>query len=343
MPLRLVRRAFFLLLLCAFPARAQEALLLGYRVYEPARRALPGTVGRDSSHQAAYRTLLVYPDAGGQYRGQSGPGLVVATNRGLVRVGVRRSFYNAWGEDFVWSARPGAVPDYAGIAAFSGEYCTGYRSSRVVFAGGRYVGVETQTAGYCDGTASPWNFTTLAVLPLDSLQTDGVDIGAALGVPGTAALARGAEAFLERLPAARRDRLIPDADPANWTLARRQGRWVVMGRLEPIELVDGGPGADFEIPLAAPPILTGLQGVVNWASVRAAVRDAQDAFASPGGTLVAIQRPNLVTIHPVVKGRIGQAVVGHPLPDGVAIVSAHWIDARAVPAAQRAVRNGEPR
>ena len=52
-PLRLL----LLLLLLPATAYGQEALLLGFRVAETAREALPGVVGRDSLRVAGYRTL----------------------------------------------------------------------------------------------------------------------------------------------------------------------------------------------------------------------------------------------------------------------------------------------
>lgn len=255
-----------------------------------------------------------------------------------MRIGTRRSRYNNWGEDFVWAARTGQTPHYRGIDAFNGENCTGYRSERILFANARYVGLETHTAGYCEGSASPWNFNTLSFLPLDSLEQDGADIAAVLGRAGAEALARGTEDFLGRLPAARRDQYLPEADPANWGIVRRQGRWVIVGRLEPIELTGSGSVADFELPLDPPDNLVGNHGLVDWEAVRAVTRDAQDAFVSPSGGLIAIRRPGLLTFHAVTGRRIGPALLGHPLPERAGTVLVQWVDARNVAPLQRTLR-----
>ena len=95
---------------------------------------------------------------------------------------------------------------------------------------------------------------------------------------------------------------------------------------------------DFDVP----PRLTGPQKSIPWTRVSAAARDARDVFVSPSGALVAIQRPLLLTVHPVVKGRIQAAVLGHPLPQGVAIVSVQWLDAAATQRVRAALR-GEGR
>ncbi len=336
--MKLLTVLFLLVFLFPASAQAQEALLLGYRVRETSRTALPGQVGSDSLATSGYRSLLVYADAGGRFRSVSGTGLLLPAGRGFVQIGTKRSRYNRWGEDFVWAAAPGAVPEYTGIGVFNGEYCTGYRQQRILFAGGRHVAVETRTAGYCDGSASPWDFNTLAVLPLDSLDTDGADIAAVLGREGDTALLRGAESYLEKLPGSRRDAYIPEPDPANWGVVRRRGRWVAIGRLEPIEMVGAGRAADFEIPLVPPVSMAGVQGAIRWETVLQAARDAEDAFASPGGTFVAIQRPSLLTIHPVRNGRIGQAVLGQPLTSGATAVVVQWLDSRGAQAAQRVLR-----
>ncbi len=324
---------FFLLSVFSSPASAQtEALMLGYRMAE---------AGSSTSGSAAtrpnYRTLLVYPE-GGEYRGQTGTGILTTSGSDLLRVGVKRSLYNNWTEDFAWMAAPGALPIYTGIDAFNGEYCRGYRSQQIRFTTGRYVGVETLSAGYCDGTASPWNFKTFSVLRADSLQGDGLDLPDVLGGEALEAFYRGAESFLRRLPETRRARYLPDADPANWSLDHRSGRWVLIGRLESAEMATSADVADFEVPFEIPAGFMGAKGQLTRTQVQRAARDARDVFVSPSGNLVAIRRQHLLTVHPVSGGQVGAAVLGHALPEDASVVMVQWVNERTALRVRRTLR-----
>lgn len=316
-------RFLLLLLFCVAPVRAQEgALLLGWRI-EGERRAGQERVA------PTYRSLLVYAEPDGTYRGQSASGLFLAGPRSVVRTGVKKSQYNAWSEAFVWASPVGAVPAYSGIDPFNGEYCRGYRDQTIRFASATFVAVETRSAGYCEGTASPWDFRTYSVLRTDSLVGDGLDLQAVLGDEALEAFFEGSESFLDGLSETRQAQFIPEPDPANWSLVHRRGRWQLVGRLESAEVGRGSATADFDVSYDLPDTFDGPHGAMPWERVTRAARDARDVFVSPTGTLVAIQRPLLLTIHPVEGGRIQPAVLGQPLPAGTSVVSVQWLDARS--------------
>ncbi len=324
-------RLLVLLLVCAAPASAQErSLLLGWRAEAESPSA--------SDRASPYRSLLVYPEPDGRYHGQAGTGLLVARPSGVLRVGVENSTYDAWQETFVWAAPAGTLPQYTGIDAFNGEYCRGYRRQTLRFVSAAFLAVETRSAGFCEGTASPWDFRTFSVLRPDSLGGDGLDVQQVLGEDALEAFFESAEAFLDALPESRQVQYIPEPDPANWSLVHRRGAWKLVGRLESAELTRSANVVDFDVDFDVSPRLVGAQKTIPWTRVVAAARDARDVFVSPSGALVAIQRPLLLTVHPVVRGRIQAAVLGHPLPQGASIVSVQWLDGAATQRVRAALR-----
>lgn len=332
-------RTLLLLLVWIAPIRveAQEpALLLGLRI---------GGEGTSRAEQAqpTYRSLLIYAENDGAYRGQSGAGLVVSRREGPIRIGVKKSRYNAWDESFVWASAPGGLPEYSGIDAFNGEYCRGYRNQTLRFASTSLVAVETRSAGYCEGTASPWDFRTFSVLRTDSLVGDGLDVQTVLGEDGLESFFDSAETFLGAMPESRRAQYLPEPDPANWSLVHRRGRWQLVGRLESADLGRSASVVDYDVAFDVPAEITGAQGQIRWDRVLEAARDARDVFVSPSGKLIAIQRPLLLTIHPVQNGRIQPAVLGQPLPQNVTAVSVQWVDARAAQRVRQALRGGGSR
>lgn len=305
----------------------EQGLLLGLRYQESISKVPPYYAGRaDSLSRSAYHTLLIAKREGRITLVGDADGLLVPRSTGFWRVSAKRSVYNDWVEDFIWAAPVGRPPRYPGIQPYNGEYCQGSRAQRILFAGENYLALEQYSAGYCEGAAHPWIFNTLAVVPIDSTTHMGLDITDILGETGHNALYAAAESYLESIPDAdRRELFAEEPDLANWALTRREGRWVVVGRLDAISEVAQGTYADFEVPLPPPQSLAGRnQLAVPWAKVKSTVPDAVDAFSAPAQDFVVIVQRSRLTAHPVANGEIEPAVLTLRLRPETRPVMARW-------------------
>ena len=240
-------------------------------------------------------------------------------------MGVKRSVYNNWVEDFIWAAPDGVKPSLRGIQVYNGEYCEGHRTQTLHFAGEEYLALEQQSAGYCEDAAHPWFFSTLAVVPIDSTTHLGLTISEVLGDAATDALYEGASDYLERIGSAEdRALYMQEPDEANWIFVRRPGRWVVQGRLETGEVTQDA-FADFEVDVDLPSsIVRRNQLQPSWEQIKTFAPDAIDAFSSPEREFVVILRPSRLTAHPVSDGRIGPASVNVRVRPGATAVMARW-------------------
>lgn len=324
MPRRLVLAV--LLLAIALPARAQDVgLLLGLRYPDPIAKPLPYYAdGGDAYARSAYRTLLIVRDGDAVRLAARHTDLLIPLETTFWRVGTKRSVYNDWVEDFVWAADTRTAPAYPGIDAYNGEYCEGHRVQNITYAGTRYLAIEQRSAGYCEDAVHPWYYNTLAVVPLDSTTHLGLAIGDVLGTPGTTALATATETFLDSRSDAEQQRYVPVPDEANWGLVRRDGRWVIRGRLGPADISDT-LHADVTLPSSLPTPLVGRNRLVpSWARVRAFAPEALDAFSAPGDDLLVILRPGRLTAHLVEGGVIGPTKLEVRLPRGAEAVMTRW-------------------
>lgn len=316
----------FLLLPGSREAAAQEsAFLLGYRYDEPIRRPLPYYAGSaDSLSRPVYRTLLLTNNNGQIAFSEEVEGLLVPRSNGFWHVDAKRSIYNSWVEDFLWSAPPGKSPELPGIQAYNGENCEGHRIQKLNYVGTDYLAVEVSTAGYCEDAAHPWNFNTLAMIPIDSTAHLGVPISSVLGDDGRKALNTAAERFLANLSLEEQELYLPAPDEASWGLIRREGQWTVQGRLDPGSVNFGEP-ADFDVDIQLPVSMVGRGRLdPSWTDILTFAPDAVDAFSAPTGDMLVILHPESLTVHRFVAGDIGPAALTTTLPPGATTVMARW-------------------
>jgi hypothetical protein len=309
-------------------ASAQDSgVILGMRYDTRIQRALPYYAGdADSLRQPAYYSLFIARRGDSIQIEAQVDDLIIPQGNGFRHAGTRRSVYNNWVEDFVWTARPGERPQVPGIQAFNGEYCEGYREQRLLFAGPTHLGIEQRTAGYCDGSAYPWHSSTLAVVPVDSTAHTGLDIGRVVGERAFRTFNEEAARTAERIARQRGEEIYFErADGANWSIKRDRGRWVVVGRVNLSDLPAVVDNVDIVLPIDAPRrIVDRNEPGLQWDAVRRAVADATDFFTSPRGDFVVIQRPGRIVVHFVEDGRIGRRAADVRLRANSTPVLARW-------------------
>lgn len=323
--------ARFLLLACLLllgtgAARGQQTgLLLGLRYEVPEAEVPPHAIYRtDSTGPEAYRTLYLVRRGSDVTLLGSTPDLLIPRDSLFWRVGTKQSVYNSWVENFVWTAPEGIPPDLTGISAYNGEYCDGFRTQTIHYAGRDYLALEQHSAGYCEDAAHPWSARTLAVVPIDSTFHLGLPIVEVLGRSGQEALRAGAAARLAAMADEEtRLRFAPEADAANWGLIRQEGRWRARGRLDP-SAISEPYFADFLLELDLPGQLVQEGRPPSWKAVRAVAPEAVDALTSPRGDFVVILHPAALTAHTVEDGTIGPARLHLPLSGPSTAVMTQW-------------------
>ncbi len=143
-------------------------------------------------------------------------------------------------------------------------------------------------------------------------------------------LEQAARAFLEQALARGvqdLDCVAREANDLNWGIVRREGRWVLRGRLSaPVSVRCLNRKFDFDVAAEAPAALVGYDELQPaWSVVQAAVPDATDAFSSPDrGLLVVVTPRALLAFHPNGDA-LGGPVATIPLARPEVAVSAQWL------------------
>jgi hypothetical protein len=305
---------------------AQSGLLLGLHYDAPISKPLPYYAGSaDSLSRSSYQTLMIIEEQGSYALRPAMDGLLIPRNNRFWRVGTKRSIYNNWVEDFIWAAPNGSRARLAGIQTYNGEYCEGHRTQSILYAGSDFLSLEQRSSGYCEGGVHPWFFNTLAVVPIDSTTHIGLTIDEVLNRTARTTLNQSVTTFLDNLDDDEAVAYMPEADPANWGLVRREGRWWAIGRVENLEEVGDKHHTDLPLNVALPTTLSGRgRPISNWRQIKAFAPDAVDAFAAPEQNWLVILHPRRLTIHSFIEGTIGPAALTHQLRPGTRAVMARW-------------------
>lgn len=317
--------ALFVTIIFAGDAASQSSgLLLGLRYQIEIDRPVPYYSGdADSLSRDAYVTLYVTRQGRSVQVAERVEGLLIPSGGDFIRAGSKRSVYNNWVEDFVWTSRHGARPDIPGIQPYNGENCEGHRSQRIRFATARYLSLEERTAGYCAGAPHPWFFQTFAVVPIDSTAHTGLDIEHVLGDRARRAFDNQVERLSEIDD---EDVFVSHPDPANWAIIRDRGVWRPVVRFSLADHIAVDATEDVMLDVAIPTqIAPRNQRLIPWESIRRVAPGAIDYFVAPGHDLVVILRREHLTVHPLEGSTIGRRLIEVAVPRGAQPVLASWV------------------
>jgi hypothetical protein len=320
-------------------AQAQSGLLLGLR-----------------STKNEYRTLYLSP-AGGKWAVLERPDLIAPRRDGFWRVGMGRlktgsgDWVNEY--DTLWAHRigqPNWFADYRREVLNQAEPKVGERSNEdssrtILFVGQDVICAEFTGGGYGEGAAHPWAGNTLEAYRIDTIAKPAGTAGSSLTLAIDDALPEAAktftsagEAFHATLPSDRAERVNQSPSETEWALVRRQGRWVLRGRLNYAYEAVRGSFEDFSVPYTLPKAMVGPDTLrVPWNTVKARIPAALDAFSSPNGEVLGVLTKTTLTLYTVRNGSLGPTVFSRTLRAGEAAVMIHWALGNSVSRWQREI------
>ncbi len=326
----------------ALPAYSQQqqqqqeatGLLLGMQTIQPAPEPLPFYADAPDSMAAPSFSTLLVTRRDTSIGVDSTAGLFIPGPDTLWQVGVKRSVYNDWVEDFLWARPAGRDPVYSGISTFNGEYCSGHRTQRLLYVGQRFISFAQRSAGSCRGSAHPWYYRTLATIPIDSTEHLGLAIDEVLGYSALDTFRAATDQFLDTLTVRQREGFVHEPDPANWALVRYNGNWVVQGRLGPVSEASGNASADLF--LNVDPFHPEAPRAARWDQLTAARDSLLDAFPSPDGTWLVLLYDGKLTVHERDEdGAPRHAIYSMPLPPRTRAVAVRWLPKEALARIER--------
>jgi hypothetical protein len=280
----------------------------------PRRSVLLLGLRRDNADGAgsAYRTLLVSggPESS-DWSAAEGEGIIMPYRTDFWRLEVLEdreesgairlaSAYNTSRED----ARP--LPS---VQAGSGG--AGPIEERIVFAGNRYVSIARLTAG-------EWTYRMMEITDLAQPRN------ARLIAAGTERQVFPAVQTDGRLGVAEADAPERLSGIAEWTLARKAGRWIAIGREEsagkPME-----SAARRELPYALGSVIVAHNELaLYWEDIREVQPAAVDAVTSPARNMAAILTDRKIVFYSMKRGELDREMLEMQLKPGETIIMAEW-------------------
>lgn len=193
----------------------------------------------------------------------------------------------------------------------------------ILFVGNDYIGTEYK---YKDPVSSK-EISKYQVIPIDNIKNGiGINISDIAGEDGLNALIRSSQAYIMSLDKSKSDLLGKEPAGDNFSLLRRNGQWIAMGRLNYLTPVDGKTFEDFNIYLMPPQKLIYYDELkLPWNYIKEKVPEALDVYTSPNKDLVIITTRNSIEVYTINNEKLSEKPVQSiELQKDESVVMAEW-------------------
>ncbi|PRR78072.1 hypothetical protein CLLI_19920 [Clostridium liquoris] len=211
---------------------------------------------------------------------------------------------------------------------------------RILFIGNDYVATEYKKASsFSDDEGK----SILQVLPIDNVgDMKGIKISDVAGERGRAALKNSAEAFLASQDKDIAKRLEKSPREESFTLIRRNGHWIMSGRLNSNSAEDVAYG-DFNINIVPPTKLLNYDDFhISWNDIKGTVPDAVDAYTSPNKDIAIIVSKNFIYVYSIENGQLSNKQLEKiPIHEGESVVMAEWATGDYVERWEKALKSNK--
>jgi hypothetical protein len=269
----------------------QSGLLLGLKYYKTVDYKLPFINGKNPILEPVYRTLWISYDGSIQKVSEL-PFLFVPRRTGFWKLDTRREITNNYGRDFLQATPIGRAIKQENIKVKSTENIKFYDLKSISFVGNDYVCYERDSESGVIGSLKSKGSHLLEVVPLDTIYTGSeIPIVASkiLGENGIEALNAGSTSYLRAISGTDKNLLNDTPTATNFGVFRKNGKWLLRGRLNYLNISEKNEYADFNIPIVAPENLVNYDSLFpSWEVIKQKVPSAVDGYTSPNKDIAVV-------------------------------------------------------
>lgn len=180
------------------------------------------------------------------------------------------------------------------------------RFVNIMFASSDYLTVEI-----IDSSSGVPNMQRIRALPLDNVELgSGIKISDIIGQPGKLSMDQSAEAALTSINKELREVLEETPREDSFTVARRNGHWILRGRINARSSEYSDKYLDFNINMIPPSKLVNYdQLYVSWNKVKERVPEALDIYTSPNQDFAVILTESEILVYQISKGELSEEPV----------------------------------
>lgn len=207
----------------------------------------------------------------------------------------------------------------------------------IIFVGNDYIGTEYK---YIDPVSSK-ETARYQVLPIDNIKSGmGINISDIVGEDGLNALIRSSQNYTMSLNKIKAELLQKNPTGDNFSLTRRNGQWIVTGRLDYQTPANGKTFEDFDIYLLPPQKLINYDELkLPWNYIKEKVPEALDVYTSPNKDLAIIITRNSIEVYTIENEKLSEKPVQTiGLQKGESAVMAEWAEGNYVEKWEEVIR-----
>lgn len=187
-----------------------------------------------------------------------------------------------------------------------------YTGIDILFVGSDYISLELNGDKFNSNSPSS-NRSFLRLYALDTINSKNsspIIISNLLGEDAIKSLNQGAAAYLTSLNFNERQKLEQNPSNYNFGIIRRDGKWVLRGRLNELDTLsekssESNNLGDFDIPIILTKDIVSYDSLYpSWSSIKEIVPQAIDAYSSPNRHYVIVITKTSLIIYNVTGGRL---------------------------------------
>lgn len=243
------------------------------------------------------------------------PELIVPKDTSFLRIGLKRSTYNEWSQDFVWVCSIKDSPKILGIDKQHGENHSGYDELNIFFVNSNYLSINETGEDYAKLSGIPAYWSDSYLINLGSFLIkkwdDLIDLG--YHIPDDLSSLFGEKFYNDFLNEAKeyRDSLERKEEveelPSGISLYRRNGRLILDAEFGPSAMIFRERHEEFEVKSQLPnEFLDGDNNNINWQDIQNKFPDAKDALVSPDKNILLILNENKIQLFNISNNIISE-------------------------------------
>ena len=308
--------------------RYQSGLLLGLKYYKTVNYKLPYVNENKPIVEPVYRTLWISYDGSIQEVVEL-PFLLVPRRTGFWKLEVQREITNNYGVDFLQAAPINKEIKTESIKFKGNENIYFHDLKSINFVGNNYVCYERDNVSGIKGHTQLNSSHPLEVVPLDTIYTrTEIPIAASklLGEVGIEVLNSGAKSYLETISEEDKKLLKDTPSPTNFGVFRRNGKWLLRGRLNYLNTSEKNEYEDFNVPIEAPEDLVNYDSLFpSWEVIKQKVPSAVDGYTSPNKDIAVILTNSKLLVYAIKDNILGDSPLSEvELKNSEISVMAQW-------------------
>jgi len=308
--------------------RYQSGVIIGLKSYVEEEYNYPYGNKEEKAKTPVYRTLWISYD-GKVKEIKELPYILLVRKNGFWKVDSKRIKGDNYFYDSISAAPIGKTSktktpsqDFINNSSF-------YTEKSINFISNDYISLDVKGEGNNKEEAQPYQYSLLNTIPIDTIYSGedrAITISEAIGDKGVDALKVAIQGSAKNKESNKNFQL-KDAEQFNsFGLVRKNGKWVMKGRVNFSNDNLSYNYGDFEIPILMPESLLKYDSIfAPWSQVKQSIPQAKDIFSSPNKNMSIVVTDESLLVYPIAENSLGETPAKEiKLKENETVIMAEW-------------------